>query len=195
MQLAVKNRTMPSPFLFKERWFSTLKSKIGKVITLLLFSIFLGNFNGFSQETLSEVLKKYNSESVPYITAQELAMPKTKAIILDAREIDEYKVSHIKNAIYVGYDNFDIEKTIKNLNNKQQEIVVYCSLGIRSEDVAEQLKEADYSNVKNLYGGIFEWKNNNFSVFDSEEKETQNVHTFSKEWSKWLKNGIKIYTN
>ena len=44
-----------------------------------------------------------------------------------------------------------------------------------------------------MYGGIFEWKNKGFKVFDSEEKETENVHAFSKEWSKWLKKGVKVY--
>ena len=71
--------------------------------------------------------------------------------------------------------------------------MVYCSLGIRSEDVAEKLKKAGYTNVLNLYGGIFEWKNNDFTIYDSEEKETENVHTFDEAWSKWLTKGIKIY--
>jgi hypothetical protein len=44
-----------------------------------------------------------------------------------------------------------------------------------------------------LYGGIFEWKNNDFPVFNSEGKETDKIHAFSKEWSKYLYNGIKIY--
>lgn len=147
----------------------------------------------FSQEDLSEVLKKYNSESIPYISVQELATPKNTITILDARELKEFKVSHIKNAIYVGYDDFNIEDTSKLLNNKQQTIVVYCSLGIRSEDIAEKLKDLGYSNVYNLYGGIFEWKNKGFKVFDAENNETENVHTFNETWSKWLKKGIKIY--
>jgi len=33
---------------------------------------------------------------------------------------------------------------------------VYCSLGIRSEVIAKKLKKAGYTNVFNLYGGIFE---------------------------------------
>ena len=72
-------------------------------------------------------------------------------------------------------------------------IVVYCSLGIRSEKISEKLKAEGYSNVRNLYGGIFEWKNKGFEVFDSEGKETEKVHAYSKSWSKWLKNGEKIY--
>lgn len=147
----------------------------------------------FSQETMSDLLKKYNTRSVPYISVQELAMPKTEAIILDAREPEEYDTSHLKDAICVGYDLFNIETVLDTIKNKNEQIVVYCSLGIRSEDIAEKLKKAGYNNVFNLYGGIFEWKNKDFLVYNFEEIETENVHTFSKEWSQWLTKGVKVY--
>ena len=146
-----------------------------------------------AQESLKDLLNKSNTKSIPYISVEELAIPKTKVILLDAREISEYNISHIKNAIHVGYDFFDIKKTSLLFKDKSAPIVVYCSLGIRSEDVAEQLKKAGYTNVKNLYGGIFEWKNKNKSVYSYQEKETDTIHTFSKKWSKWLNNGIKFY--
>ena len=115
------------------------------------------------------------------------------AIILDSRELNEYKTSHLKNAIHVGYDNFNIDSLQKKIPNKDSRIVVYCSVGIRSESIADSLKLAGYSQVKNLFGGIFEWKNHNFPVYNIEEKETDSVHTFSKTWSKWLKKGVKVY--
>ena len=159
---------------------------------LTIYIIILSSVFGFSQETLSDLLNEYNSERIPYIKVENVSS-QTNTIILDAREFSEYKVSHIKNAIHVGYDNFKLKKTKKLLSNKQQTIVVYCSLGIRSEDIAEKLKKAGYSNVYNLYGGIFEWKNQDFKVYDSNEVETERVHTFNEAWSKWLKKGIKIY--
>jgi len=160
----------------------------------ILFYIFtLFSISGFSQETLSELLKTYNTKSIPYISVEELAMPKTNAIILDSREAKEFETSHLKNAIYVGYDNFQIDSIHQKLPNKDSKIVVYCSLGIRSETIGEELKKAGYTNVFNLYGGIIEWKNKDFKIFDAEERETENVHTFSEEWSKWLIKGIKVY--
>lgn len=162
-----------------------------KWILYVLF--FWSSIFGFSQESLSQLLNKYNTKKVPYISVQELAMPKTNAIILDAREAAEYQVSHIKDAKHIGYQNFNLLKTQKHITNKQQQIVVYCSLGIRSEEIAIQLKKAGYTNVYNLYGGIFEWKNNNFPVYNWQEKETENVHTFSKTWSKWLLKGNKVF--
>ncbi|WP_166967187.1 rhodanese-like domain-containing protein [Yeosuana marina] len=149
--------------------------------------------SSFAQESLPELLKKYNTKNIPYTSVQELAMPKTKAIILDAREKEEYQTSHLKNAVYVGYTNFSVDSVIKKLPNKNKTIVVYCSIGIRSETIGFKLKKAGYAHVFNLYGGIFEWKNNHFPVFDSTNTETDKVHVFSKEWSKWLKSGIKVY--
>lgn len=154
----------------------------------ILFSIVVS-----SQETLSELLTKYNNQSIPYISVQELAMPKTNAILLDAREQKEYNVSHLENAIHVGYELFNIDTVLNTLKDKDQKIVVYCTLGVRSEDIAEKLKDEGYTNVENLYGGIVEWKNNNFSVFNLEEKETENVHVCNEFWSKWLTKGVKVY--
>lgn len=146
-----------------------------------------------AQKILEELLQAHNSHDVPYITVQELAMPKTKAILLDARELNEYSVSHLKDAIFVGFNNFNLEQTVQQLNNKQQTIVVYCSLGIRSETIAKKLQNAGFTNVFNLYGGIFEWKNNDFPIYNSKGEETESIHAFSKTWSKWLLKGDKIY--
>ena len=157
-------------------------------ILIILISTF-----SFSQDSISDILKKYNSNTIPYISVQELAMPKTKVFILDAREIAEYKTSHIKNAIHVGYDQFDIKTVLNAIKNKDEGLVVYCSIGIRSEDIAEKIKKAGYSNVYNLYGGIFEWKNKDFLVYKSNFNETENIHVFSKEWSPLLVKGQKVY--
>lgn len=163
-----------------------------KTITYLLI-FFSAIQTGFTQESLEELLNKYNTRSVPYMSVEELAMPKTHAIILDAREPKEFQVSHIKRAINVGYNEFDLAETTKLITDKQQPIVVYCSLGIRSEDIAEKLLKAGYTNVFNLYGGVFEWVNKGFYVYNSTAIKTENVHAFSAEWSKWLIKGNKIY--
>lgn len=159
---------------------------------IIFYIIAFFSTSGYAQESLSEVLAKYNNESIPYIHSKELSK-ETDITILDAREKSEYDVSHLKDAIYVGYKKFDLENVANQLQNKNKKIVVYCSLGVRSEDIAEKLKKAGYTNVYNLYGGIFEWKNNNFSVFDYNNSKTEKVHAYSKAWSKWLIKGIKIY--
>ena len=79
----------------------------------------------FGQNNLEQLLKKYNDNSIPYISVEELSMPTTNVILLDAREIEEYQMSHLKDAIYVGYTNFKIENVTSKLKNKNQAIVVY----------------------------------------------------------------------
>ena len=93
----------------------------------------------------------------------------------------------------MGYNDFSSEEISDSIQNKNMPLIVYCSLGIRSEEIGEKLKKAGFTNVKNLYGGIFEWKNAGYPVINSEGKETDSIHTFSKAWSKWLLKGQKVY--
>lgn len=159
---------------------------------IFLYILVLFTAVSYSQNTLSKLLKKYNTEAIPYISVQELSNHKNECVLLDTRELKEYKVSHLKNALYVGYDDFNIDYVKKKIQNKNEKIVVYCSLGVRSETIGMKLKEAGFTNIQNLYGGIFEWKNQNFKVYTNTSNETENVHAYSKTWSKWLLKGNKV---
>ena len=161
--------------------------------SLLLILILLVSQKLFSQDSLDSLLKKFNNGSVPYTSVEELRMDQLneKVLILDAREEEEFRVSHLKNSVFVGYDNFNL--SVLDTIPKDKQIVVYCSLGIRSEDIGQKLQKAGFRNVENLYGGIFEWKNKGFPVFDSNDNQTEKVHAFSEQWGKWLKNAEKIY--
>ena len=159
----------------------------------ITFFFLVGTVSG--QESLDKLLDHYNSHSIPYMSVEELAMfqKKDKIIILDARERKEFEVSHIPTAKFIGYDDFTSdEKELQNIN-KNDAILVYCSIGIRSEKIAEKLKKAGFTNIKNLYGGIFEWKNKGYSVVDSNGRKTENIHVFSKKWRKWLHTGNPVY--
>ena len=162
------------------------------LIYILLFTL---SFQTFSQETLETVLAKFNNESVPYISVEQLqTKQKTEGtILLDAREKEEFKISYIKNALWVGFETFSLEKTMKLLPDKNTEIIIYCSVGVRSEKIGEQLQKAGYTNVKNLYGGIFAWKNNSLPVYDIRGNKTEKIHAYSKRWGVWLKKGEKVY--
>lgn len=145
-----------------------------------------------AQTKMDRKLKKFNKESIPYISAEALQLSKN-AILFDTRKKDEFNVSHLNNAIWVGYKEFDIDSIDAKAIDKSSEITVYCSIGVRSEDIGERLQKAGYKNVKNLYGGIFEWKNKGFPVYDPAGNETEKVHAFSKHWGKLLTKGEKVY--
>lgn len=112
-------------------------------------------------------------------------------IFIDAREKNEYDVSHLKNAIWVGYDNYSIKPL--TLIDKSAKIIVYCSVGYRSEIIAKKLIALGYKNSMNLYGGIFEWINQGFPVYDNNNQATAKVHAYSKSWGIWLTKGEKVY--
>jgi len=165
-----------------------------RIITALVICLFMVA-STHAQKSVDELLQLYNTRSIPYISVEELRMLQLNdtVTILDTREPEEFTVSHISGSRCIGFNDFSSEDISAKITDKSTPIIVYCSLGIRSEEIGEKLKKAGYTNVKNLYGGIFEWKNKRFPVVDSTNLETENVHTFSKPWSKWLKNGIKKY--
>ena len=124
--------------------------------------------------------------TVPTIGVRELKNIQDEVHIFDAREWKEYEVSHIKGAHYLGYDNFDTARLAGI--PKDAKIVLYCSIGYRSEKIGEKLQKMGYSQVYNLYGSIFEWVNEGFPVVGIDEKPTQKIHTYNSKWSQWVDN-------
>lgn len=157
---------------------------------LILFISFLSISTSIQAQEINELLHQYNRMSVPYITVQTLKMEYDQYIILDTRKKAEYEVSHLPGAIWVG-EKLDLE-LIDDISIEKP-IVVYCSVGIRSEDYGEELLKAGFENVYNLYGSIFSWKDAGYNVVDPEGHDTDQVHVFSKAWEKYLKTGEKVY--
>ncbi|WP_223170194.1 rhodanese-like domain-containing protein [Maribacter aquimaris] len=137
-------------------------------------------------------LKALNNETIPYIQVSE-AVAKDSLVFLDTRKLEEFKISHLEQALWVGYDQFDAQHLQNAIPNLETPIVVYCSIGVRSEDIGEKLQEMGYTNIQNLYGGIFKWKNSGYPVFDTEGNETEKVHAYNRLWGKLLEKGEKIY--
>jgi len=113
--------------------------------------------------------------------------------LLDARELEEYVVSRIPGAIHFGYDNpkWSLLESVA----KDKEIIVYCSIGYRSEKIGEKLIKRGYTNVRNLYGSIFEWANRGYTLEGPRQRTTNKVHTYNKKWSTWVLNDSvqKVY--
>ncbi len=137
----------------------------------------------------TNMLDSLLTHTVKEVLPDEIKNP-ASFIFLDAREKEEFEISHIPNALQIGYENFD-PKVLESIQ-KNQPIIVYCSLGYRSEKVAEKLLKMGYSNTTNLYGGIFEWVHCDQLILN-DSSATDKVHTYNKEWSKWLKKGEKVY--
>lgn len=91
-------------------------------------------------------------------------------VILDARSKAEFDVSHLPGARPFGPDI-----------PKDAAIVVYCSVGYRSSQLARQLTHAGYTNVANLDGGIFQWANDGRPL-----EGGRKVHPYNAHWSRYL---------
>lgn len=164
-----------------------------KLLRILLFPFILLSMSASGQvrnKAYNKLLNRLLSHSVDEISVVEASQLKENVIFLDARELKEYKVSHLENALLVGYDHFDIN-TVRNIP-KDQKIIVYCAVGYRSEKITEKLIKAGYMNASNLYGGIFEWKNEGYQAYDS-TGVTEKTHVFSKKWGNWLEIGDKVF--
>lgn len=107
-------------------------------------------------------------------------------VFLDAREPHEYNVSHIPQALLIGYNQWN-PRVLQQIP-KDQKIIVYCSVGYRSEKITKKLVALGYSNVSNLYGSIFEWVNCNLPLEDNAGAPTQQLHTYNRQWSRWVSN-------
>ena len=161
------------------------------VLLAILFSLDMARCQ---TKDYKEKLESLYSHTVPTISAEDLKQKiesQESLTILDIRSNDEYEVSHLENASLIDYDGFK-KKDVQNIP-KDAEIVVYCSVGYRSEKVGEKLQKMGFTNVKNLYGGIFQWKNDGFAVLNRQSIETDSVHTYNKNWSKWLLDGVRVY--
>jgi len=155
----------------------------------ILLIIFISTAS-FSQDEVrcldplfQEKIDSYLSYSVPFITVADAYHHKDKYIFLDAREKKEFEKSHIEGAQLIGYD--DIDYSILDNTPKDTPIIIYCSIGYRSEKIGQQLIKKGFTNVFNLYGSIFEWVNQHHPVYDKNGLSNV-IHTYNKKWSKWV---------
>jgi rhodanese-related sulfurtransferase len=160
-------------------------------LTLVATLTLIGSNAQTNSKSYGLMLKGLYKNTVPTISCSELQKVQKNVVLLDTRPKTEFNVSHLPNARWVGYNDFELGR-VSDLP-KNSAIVVYCSVGYRSERIGEKLLAAGYINVRNLYGSIFEWVNQGHEVVDSTQQPTKRVHAYSPAWGIWLKKGQKVY--
>jgi len=152
---------------------------------MLFISSFLSSQAAIEKHKIAfdNEVNTYLSYSVPVISVAE-CKELENVVLLDAREEEEFQVSHIPNATHIGYQSPKFE-VLDNLS-KDTPIIMYCSIGYRSEKLGEKLQEKGFTNVYNLYGSIFAWVNAGNKVVDTKGNQTSRVHTYNKKWSQWV---------
>ncbi|MBL7977653.1 MAG: rhodanese-like domain-containing protein [Bacteroidetes Order II. Incertae sedis bacterium] len=114
---------------------------------------------------------------------------RTQPVLLDARNPYEFKVSHLKNAVSINPELQDFSGLSLS---KQTPVVVYCSVGYRSAKVVSRMQKAGFTNVQNLEGSIFKWKNEGRPVYRN-DREVQEVHPYDQAWGVLLKRAYRSY--
>lgn len=158
----------------------------------LIFLMFLSKTTNaqVKSKAFDSLLNVMVTKSVPTVGCEDIKKMKN-IVLLDTREKREYEVSHLKNAHWVGFEKFDLISVAAI--PKDANIVVYCSIGVRSGKIGEKLMQAGYSNVHNFYGSIFEWVNQGNPVYDMVGKPTNKIHGYNWKWGVWCNKGEKVY--
>ncbi|MDE2999663.1 MAG: rhodanese-like domain-containing protein [Gemmatimonadota bacterium] len=105
-------------------------------------------------------------------------------LLLDVRESQEYSVSHLRGARPAPSKDEALEILRGVPANRR--IVLYCSVGYRSSELARFLMERGYRKVCNLEGSIFRWANEGRPVYRGEER-VRVVHPYDSYWGRLLK--------
>ena len=115
--------------------------------------------------------------------AARLARGGTTPLLLDVRAPDEYEVSHLAGARRAS----SRREALALLEGQRHdvELVLYCSVGYRSSDLAQQLRSAGFTRVRNLEGSIFEWANRGHEVVH-DGRPTTLVHPYDRDWGRLL---------
>lgn len=128
---------------------------------------------------LDEKLARLVTADANAVSAAEArALP--DPVFLDARESDEFAVSHLPGALPLGYKNIDLGVVAGA--NQSRPLVVYCTIGYRSERAAKKLRAAGFTRVYNLYGSLYAWKLAGFPLEDAAGRTTDRLHTYNKKW-------------
>ena len=110
-------------------------------------------------------------------------MAQQQVTLLDSRGKQEYQVSHLPGARWVGFASFEKE-TMAGVP-RHQPVVVYCSVGYRSGKITQQLQALGYHKVCNLWGGLFAWANQGYPLVAG--GDTVHVaHPYNQRWGQWL---------
>ncbi len=141
-------------------------------------------------ETHNKIVQKFGN--VKHISSTDLiAMPSDQYVIFDVREVEEFEISHLQDAIRLDPD-MNGEAFLKAYSHRLENktAVFYCSVGMRSsmmvDRVQRALPEQHSGSILNLQGGIFAWHNQSYPLQNS-RGDTDAIHPYNAFWGRMLK--------
>jgi rhodanese-related sulfurtransferase len=111
-----------------------------------------------------------------------------RPLLLDVREKEEYEVSHLKGAVPALTEKEALQ-ALEGVS-PDQPVVLYCSVGYRSSEMAGFLQKRGFGKVYNLEGSIFAWANEGRPIYRGDER-VHKVHPYDRVWGKLLKKVLR----
>ncbi|PYI92459.1 MAG: hypothetical protein DME97_09025 [Verrucomicrobia bacterium] len=136
---------------------------------------------------------RHKFTKIEWISTSELAdwlanARRPAPVLLDVRTPEEWSVSHLPGARRVE-PNASAEAAAGALP-KETAIVTYCAVGYRSGEMADRLRAAGFTNVRNLEGSIFQWANEHRPLVREKERVSQ-VHPYNTFWGRLLNDDVR----
>jgi len=110
-------------------------------------------------------------------------------LLLDVRTKPEFALSHLPAAHQVDPGTGAAAVRARVPTNRP--IVVYCSVGWRSSELATRLAKAGITNVFNLEGSIFAWANEHRPLEAAEGQPVTRVHPYNSTFGRLLRPEVR----
>jgi rhodanese-related sulfurtransferase len=126
-------------------------------ITAIIASLFLLSSCASSTDTKTDVFSVNNPIKTPEEIHQILTDKTMNNLqIIDVRTPAEFYASCLPNAKNMDVKSKDFTSQIGALD-KNGSYLLYCRSGVRSAEAETQMKQAGFSNIIQLKGGITAW--------------------------------------
>jgi rhodanese-related sulfurtransferase len=101
-----------------------------------------------------------SSSSAVDLSVSEFSSKVTESgiITLDVRTPGEFNEGHIEGAQLIDFQSGNFENEIASLD-KSKTYAVYCRSGSRSGEAVKVMRDAGFTNLYNLNGGVIDWAN------------------------------------
>ncbi len=104
----------------------------------------------------------FSKDSVDTKEAHEEIRSKN-VLLLDVRTKEEYTSGHIEGSVNIDIRKSSFLEEIAALP-KNKKCIVYCQSGGRAGAALDIMKKRGFEDVRNLKGGIMEWKEKGLPV-------------------------------
>jgi rhodanese-related sulfurtransferase len=93
-------------------------------------------------------------QQISPVALQERLANDEMLLLLDVREPHEFSFTHIRGSVSIPLSLIPLRL---NELDPEQEIVVICHHGIRSQQAAQYLQKQGFRHILNLSGGVAGW--------------------------------------